>query len=109
MAERQDLRITLEEVDLIIIQQIHVAEKEGMTSMFLQMADVFVLLAHFSVERQLSCNVLTIGTSTTKLIIYIKLIVETHCDIVKDLLPAHALLGCDLLKILCSRFLKEKY
>lgn len=55
------------------------------------MIRVFVLMAHFYVERQFSFNLMMIGASSTRSIMDIKGNVETHSDIVRDLLPVHAL------------------
>ena len=102
MTERPDLRTSHEEADVIIIQQVvHLAETGKKTiNVIADDTDVFVLLAHFYRERQLTCNLVMTGTSATRSSVDIKATVETHADIIGDLLPAHVLSGCDTVSYL---------
>lgn len=102
LKERPDLRTTHEEADVMIIQQVvHLAETgKKEIKVVADDTDVFVLLSHFYAERQLSCNLVMVGTSATKSSVDIKATVEMHADIIGDLLPAHALSGCDTVSYL---------
>ena len=95
--ERQDLRTTHEEADVIIAQQVvHLAETgHSNIRVLADDTDVFVLLLHFYKKRQFTCNLLMMGTSLGRKCADIKATVEKHEDIIEDILPAHVLSGCD--------------
>lgn len=95
--ERQDLRTTHEEADVIIAQQVvHLAETgHSNIRVLADDTDVFVLLLHFYKQRQLTCNLVMMGTSLGRKCADIKATVEKHEDIIEDILPAHVLSGCD--------------
>ena len=57
--------------------------------------DTFVLLMHFYAQVQLISNLKISGTFTGRAVIYIKATTMKHATIADQLLPAHALTGCD--------------
>ena len=100
--ERQDLRTTHEEADVIIAQHVvHLAETgHNSIRVLADDTDVFVLLLHFYKQRQLTCNLVMMGTSSGRKCADIKATVEKHEDIIEDILPAHVLYGCDTVSAL---------
>lgn len=95
--DRVDMRTSHEEADVIIPQQVMHAVTKGADSVTVicDDTDVFVLLAHYYVLKNLSCTLLMEGTSSQRTIIDIKATCNTHANIIPQLLPAHALSGCD--------------
>lgn len=95
--ERQDLRTTHEEADVIIVQQVVHLAGIGRDSIrvIADDTDVFVLLLHFFREKELTCNIVMVGTSSGRRCADIKATVEKHGDTINDILPAHVLSGCD--------------
>lgn len=57
--------------------------------------DVFVLLAYYYVLQNVTCRLLMEGTSVQQTITDIKATCHPHANIITQLLPAHALSGCD--------------
>ncbi len=100
--ERQDLRTTHEEADVIIAQQVvHLAETgHNSIRVLADDTDVFVLLLHFYTQRKLTCNLLMMGTGSGRKCADIKATVKKHEDIPQDILPAHVLSGCDTVSAL---------
>ena len=95
--EREDLRTTQKEADVIIIQQLMTAVNAGAEciKVVCDDTDVFILLVHFYHHYNLECNVLMEGTSRDRTVISIPETVVKHYDIVESLLVMHALSGCD--------------
>ncbi len=95
--ERPDLRTTHEEADVIITQQVvHLANAgENSIRVLSDDTDVFVLLLHFYHICQLTCNLMMAGTSTGRKCTDIRATAAKHAPIIKDVLPAHVLSGCD--------------
>jgi len=57
--------------------------------------DVFVLLMHYYFTEQLTCQLYMVGTSPSRSTMDIKATVEIHSGLVKNILAAHVLSGCD--------------
>ena len=95
--ERPDLRTTHEEADVIIIQQVVHLANSGKLSIrvIADDTDVYVLLLHYYKMKQLTCNLVMIGTSSARKCADIKATAEKHANIIGSLLPAHVLSGCD--------------
>ena len=94
---RTDLRTTHEEADVIIPRQMVSCVGEGYKLLTIRSddTDVFILLIHYYKHCALTCTVLMEGTSSQRQVIDIGMTVQTHCEIIKYLLAAHALSGCD--------------
>ena len=97
LAQRDDYRTTHEEADVIIVQQVVKLANAGASSLnvICDDTDVFVLLVHFYIQENLSCKLFVSGTSTNRRTIDIKETAKKHSQIADQLLPAHALTGCD--------------
>ena len=94
--QRVDLRTTHEEADVIIVQQVVKLAEDGVSSMkvICDDTDVFILLIHYYAQEHLTCDLIMCGTSSRR-VIDIKATTDKHSTIVDQLLPAHALSGCD--------------
>ena len=97
MRDRPDLRTTHEEADVIIIQQVFHLVDVGKSNIHIIVddTDVFILLLHYYKMKNLTCNMLMIGTSSGRTCIDIKATVEKHKDIIDNVLAAHVISGCD--------------
>jgi len=97
MREQSDLRTTHEEAYMIIIQQVLHLANSGKLSICVVAddTDVFVMLLYYYKVRQVTCNLVMIGTSSGRKCVDIKGTVEKHGDIIDHILPAHVLSGCD--------------
>ena len=93
---RYDLQTHQEEADIIIVQQVLRCAKEAdRIAVVSDDTDVFVLLVYHYNEAKLSLPMKMESPSRERAVIDIQLTVEKHKNIVKQLLPAHALSGCD--------------
>ena len=87
---------TQEEADIIIVQQVLACAGEAdKISVVSDDTDVFVLLLHHNQLAELGISLTMESPSRDRAIVDIKSTVSKHEDIVKNLLPAHALSGCD--------------
>ena len=95
--ERDDLRTTQEEADEIIIYQLleAISARARCIKVVCDDTDVFILLMHFYHKYQLDVDIYMEESSGERTIISIPETVEKHKDIIKSLLTAHALSGCD--------------
>ncbi len=94
---RRDMDTTQEEADTIIVQQLLMASREraaGITVLS-DDTDVFVLLLYFYLKAGLQILVTMESPIRDRAIVDIGKTVERHRDIVPEILPAHALSGCD--------------
>ena len=97
IVQRVDMRTTHEEADIIIVQQVAKLAQSGNTSIKVVCddTDVLVLLVHFYAQEHFTCDLAMSGTSAGRVVIDIKATTAKHRTIVDQLLPAHALSGCD--------------
>ena len=95
--QRSDLRTTHEEADVIIIQQLLSVVGLGVKSVKIicDDTDVFVLLVHYYIQENLTCELIMCGTSASRSVTDVKATAIKHASIANQLLPAHALSGCD--------------
>ena len=102
LQHRTDLTTTHEEADIIIVQQMTYLGLEGVATMHVisDDTDVMVLLLHFYALKELSCNLLMIGTSHSRASVDIKATAQEHAGYVPQLLAAHTLSGCDTVSYL---------
>ena len=101
---RNDLTTRHEEADTIMVQQMVHLASQGRETIYIicDDTDVFVLLVHFYALQKLRCNVLMVGTSPTRSSADIKATYLKHTAIATQLLPCHALSGCDTVSALCG-------
>jgi len=94
---REDLKTSHEEADVITIQQMNNAVKEGHTGVVVTSddTDVFVLLVYHYVMLNLSIELIMESHVKDRSQTDIKQTSHEHADIAKRLLAAHALSGCD--------------
>ena len=93
---RYDFETYQEKADTIIVQQVlKCASETNRISVVSDDTDVFVLLVHHYEEAKLRLPMRMESPSKERAVIDIQLTVEKHRDIVGQLLPAHALSGCD--------------
>ena len=93
---RYDLETHQEEADIIIVQQVLACAGEAdRISVVSDDTDVFVLLLHHYQLAELGISLTMESPSRDRAIVDIKSTMSKHEDIVKNLLPAHALSGCD--------------
>ena len=94
---REDLKTSHEEADVIIIQQMNNPVKEGHTGVVVTSddTDVFVLLIYHYVMLNLSIELIMESPVKDRSRTDIKQTSHKHADIAKTLLAAHALSVCD--------------
>ena len=93
-----DLETHQEEADIIIVQQVLKCVGEAQSiSVILDDTDVFVLLLHHYQMAGLEVPLTMESPSKERAILDIKLTQTKHKEIVTNLLPAHAISGCDTL------------
>ncbi|KAL7381542.1 hypothetical protein ABVT39_007554 [Epinephelus coioides] len=93
---RYDLENHQEEADTIIVQQVLVcAEEAHQISVVWDDTDVFVLLLHHYQQAGLDLPLTMESLSQEWAILDIKSTLAKHSQIVKNLLPAHAIPRCD--------------
>ena len=95
MNKRQDMVITQEEGDPLIVQQVSRVE-DGTVLVVADDTDIFVLLLYFCHQGSISCKVLMISPIQGRTVLDINAAAEEHSSIVPVLLPAHGLTGCDI-------------
>ena len=97
--QRDDLRSTHEEADVIIIQQVVSVANGGARhiSVLSDDTDVFILLLYHFSQQNLQCSLTMEGTVSGRAVIDIAATVEKHARIILQLAAAHALTGCDAL------------
>ena len=93
---RYDLETYQEEADIIIVQQVLKCVGEAQSiSVISDDTDVFVLLLHHYQMAGLEVPLTMESPSKERAILDIKLTQAKHKEIVTNLLPAHAISGCD--------------
>lgn len=93
---RYDLETHQEEADVIIVQQVlHCVGEVRQIAVVSDDTDVFVLLLHHYQMAGVEVPLTMESPSKERAILNIKVTQAKHRDIVKNLLPAHALSGCD--------------
>ena len=88
MNKRQDMVITQEEGDPLIVQQVSRVE-DGTVLVVADDTDIFVLLLYFCHQGSISCKVLMISPIQGRTVLDINAAAEEHSSIVPVLLPAH--------------------
>ena len=91
------MKVTHEEADLIIANQVVSAVLEGEDSILVMCddTDVFLLLMHFYISKNLKAKIFMQGTKGKRRCIDIGKPAVTNKSIVPSLLSFHALTGCD--------------
>ena len=95
---RADLATSHEEADNVIVKQVLSCASENAESKITVVADdtdVFVLLLHYHRMANLKNVVLMESPIKETTVVGIGKTVQKHSEIVKGILPAHALSGCD--------------
>ena len=94
---RPDMKTLHEEADVVIAKQVLFLAAQGMDCIrvICDDTDVVVLLMHYYFTEQLTCQLYMVGTSPSRSTVDIKATVEKHSGLVKNILAAHALSGCD--------------
>ena len=93
---RYDLETHHEEADIIIVQQaLKGASEARRVAVVSDDTDVFVLLVHHYEEAKLNLPMTMESPSKGRAVIDIQQTVKKHRNIVKHILPAHAISGCD--------------
>ena len=93
---RYDLETHQEEADIIIVQQVLKCVGEAQSiSVISDDTDVFVLLLHHYQMAGLEVPLTMESLSKERTILDIKLTQAKHKEIVTNILPAHAISGCD--------------
>ena len=93
---RYDLETYQEEADIIIVQQVLKCVGEAQSNLVISdETDVFVLLLHHYHMAGLEVPLTMESPSKERAILDIKLTQAKHKEIVTNLLPAHAISGCD--------------
>ncbi len=94
---RRDLDTVQEEADTILVQQMLRVAKEttnGITVLS-DDTDVFVLLLYHYLQAQLTTMVIMESPIKDRAVVDIGMTVDRHRNIITEVLPAHALSGCD--------------
>ena len=91
--KRQDMAITQEEGDPLIVQQVSRVE-DGIVLVVADDTDIFVLLLHFCHQGHISCNVLMVSPIQGQSVLDINAAAREHSAIAPDLPAAHGLTGC---------------
>ena len=98
--KRIDMTTTQEEADTIIIQQL--ARLSVETALVIaDDTDIFLLLVHFMFNNAIKSKVFMSSPSKGKAIIDIEATVDRNRNVIRNLLAAHALTGCDTVASLC--------
>lgn len=95
---RADLSTSHEEADNIIVQQVMLSVRNNETSDITVISDdtdVFILLLHYYHSGSMKNRITMESPIKERTVIDIGKTVEKHVSIVNELLPAHALTGCD--------------
>lgn len=101
---RQDLKTTHEEADTIIVAQaIYAAKEEGKQVIVVSDdTDVYILLLYHYYAESLTVPVKLHSTQAGRACIDVTATVRKLKDTVLELLPAHALSGCDTVPMCCG-------
>ena len=91
--KRQDMAITQEEGDPLIVQQVSRVE-DGTVLVVVDDTDIFVLLLHFCHQGHISCNVLMVSPIQGRSVLDINAAAGEHSAIAPDVPAAHGLTGC---------------
>lgn len=93
--QREDMAIPHEEANVINVNQVISAAKQGHKTIqvICDDTDVIVLLAHF--YQSSTCYLYIVPTSTSENVINIGLTVQQHSEIVPHLISMHTFTGCD--------------
>ena len=93
--QREDMAIPHEEANVINVNQVISAAKQGHKTIQVICDDthVIVLLAHF--YQSSTCYLYIVPTSTSENVINISLTVQQHSEIVPHLISMHTFTGCD--------------
>ena len=95
--DRRDMISSHEEADVLLIHQL-IAVRETVSNSVLIISgdtDVFVLLLTFCKKYNLSFDIFMESPVKDRSLIDIKKTIERHENIISELLPAHAISGCD--------------
>ena len=93
---RNDLENRGEEADTIIVQQVlECARNAKKICVISDDTDVFVLLLHHYNQAGLSIPLIMESSNEKRAVVDIEATVKKHCNIINNLLPAHAISGCD--------------
>ena len=92
--QRQDMAITQEEGDALIVLQVSRVE-DGTVLVVADDSDIFVLLLYFCHQGSISCKVIMVSPIQGRSVLDINAAAEEHIFIVPDLLVAHGLTGYD--------------
>ena len=94
VSRRDDMIITHEEADTMIIQQV---TSVGAANVLVVAddTDVFVFLCHFVFNGEITGHVMMVSPIRGRTVIYINESVDKNRAILDDLLAAHGLTGCD--------------
>ena len=100
--QRHDLRTTHEEADIIVVAQAIYAAKEEKkyVTVVADDTDVYLLLLHHYNEHSLDIRMKLEPTQIMRASIDVKASVHQLKGIITELLPAHALSGCDTVPML---------
>ena len=95
--QRHDLSTNHEEADVIVASQaIYAAEVEKKTvGVMADDTDIYILLLFHFMKQHLTSRMLMIPTKQGRAVVDIKLTAERLGDMCSELMPAHALTGCD--------------
>ena len=94
LRRREDMAITHEEADTMIIQQLASA-RAAKALVVADDTDVFVLLCHFVFLRNIHGHVMMVSPVRGRACIDINASVEKNRSVMGDVLAAHGLTGCD--------------
>ena len=94
ISQREDMFVTHEEADTIIIRQIIQANAKSVL-IIADDTDVFVLLCHFVYNNVIKGQVRMASPKRDRSVIDINATVFLHKDVMSNLLAAHGLTGCD--------------
>ena len=102
LLRRTDLKVTHEEADVIIAHHaVHIARQTQNTiNVICDDTDVFVLLVHFVASEGIRNSIFLVPTRPSRNAIDIGATVNQNAEIVKYVLPLHALTGCDTVSTL---------
>lgn len=91
---RQDMRITHEEADTLIVQQVASVQSQK-ALVVADDTDIFVLLLHFCYHGDINSQVMMVSPIQDRTLIDITATVNKHKMIMPELLAVHGLSGCD--------------
>jgi hypothetical protein len=97
VTQRDDMAVHHDEADTIIIHQIilHQIIQANVKSVLVVADDTDVLLCHFTFKNVIKCKVKMVSPKKERNVIETNLTIHLHHGIMKNLLAAHGLTGCD--------------